>query len=83
MTEIEKVVTVAVNGQHPGVWMVFGAELFAELADGQCLTTHINAGIVEEQLIHHLLGYQIMHIGWGLHQKAVNAKALEQVQCSL
>ena len=51
-------IAVGVDGEHPGVGVVLTGELLAELANGQRLAAHINAGVVEEQLVHHLLAYQ-------------------------
>ena len=83
MTEIEEVIAVAVDGENPGMRMVFGSKFFSKLPDGQCLSTNIDTGIVEEQFIHHFLGNQVVHLGRGFHQQAVNAKPFEDIQCHL
>ena len=62
MPEIEEVVAVAVNGKHPGMRMILRSKLLSEFSDRQGLTSYINAGVIEKQLIHHLLRHQVMHL---------------------
>ena len=80
MPEIEEVVAVAVNGKHPGMRMILRSKLLAEFSDRQGLASYINAGVIEKQLIHHLLRHQVMHIRGSFHQQAVNSKALKNIQ---
>ena len=83
MTEVEEMIAVGVNAQHPRMRMICRSKFLAKFSDCQRLSTYIDAGVIEKQLIHQLLGYQIMHIRWSLYQYLIQSKFLHDVECHM